>query len=98
MISSPSNKPLQRMWSPQGHRVESPGRLGGAHTAYRQAVRQTKPWCTNNEGGSDEALYVFAYYGPRSFIRRVLLQEQLGDGRPAGQVDQRSRGLLSHRL
>ncbi len=26
-------KPLQRMWSPQGHRVESRCRLGGAHTA-----------------------------------------------------------------
>jgi len=37
-----SNKPLQRMWSPQGHRVESRGRLGGAHTAERQSVGQTR--------------------------------------------------------
>jgi len=35
------NKPLQRMWSPQGHRVESLGRLGGAHTAERQGVSLT---------------------------------------------------------
>jgi hypothetical protein len=35
------NKPLQMMWSPLGHRVESRRRLGGAHTAERQSVRQT---------------------------------------------------------
>jgi hypothetical protein len=35
------NKPLKLMWSPQGHRVESRGRLGGAHTAERQGVRQS---------------------------------------------------------
>jgi hypothetical protein len=42
-VQSLSNKPLQRMWSPQGHRVESRSRLGGAHTAERQTVRQTSP-------------------------------------------------------
>ena len=40
-VQSLSNKPLQRMWSPQGHRVESGCRLGGAHTAERQGVRRT---------------------------------------------------------
>jgi hypothetical protein len=37
------NKPLQRMWSPQGHRVESLRRLGGAHTAERQGVDMERP-------------------------------------------------------
>lgn len=40
-----SHKPLQRVWLPQGHRVESQRRLGGARTAERQGVRRLhKSW------------------------------------------------------
>ena len=42
-MTSAAIKPLQRMWSPPWHRVESRRRSGGAHTAERQIVRQTMP-------------------------------------------------------
>ena len=39
--AAPPNKPLQRTGAPQGNRVESRRRLGGAPAAERQSVRQT---------------------------------------------------------
>ena len=39
--SVPSNKPMKQTTSPQGHRVESNDRLGGAVAAYRQSVRRS---------------------------------------------------------